>query len=106
MIKNIINYFFPKKDTQEYRFKVFKKFNKKHSKSLNKYFQDKYSDDERLLVFHLDVLTKAAFNLSFYDTYVTKEEIEKVVEFYNFDEYSKKYLSDLVDEMNKTRKKH
>ena len=67
------------------------------------YFKDKY-EDERMLVFQLDVLTKAAFNFSFYDTYVTKDEMEKVFEFYNFDEFSRNYLSNLVKEINKTRK--
>ena len=103
MINKIINFIFPKKDSQEYRFKVYKKYNNKNAKSLNKYFKDKY-DDERMLVFQLDVLTKAAFNFSFYDTYVTKDEMEKVFEFYNFDEFSRNYLSNLVKEINKTRK--
>ena len=103
MIKKIINFIFPNKDTQEYRFKVFKKYNKKYAKRLNSYFKDKY-EDERMLVFQLDVLTKAAFNLSFYDTYVTKDEMEKVFEFYNFDEFSRNYLSNLVKEINKTKK--
>ena len=103
MIKKIINFIFPNKDTQEYRFKVSKKYNKKYAKRLNSYFKDKY-EDERMLVFQLDVLTKAAFNFSFYDTYVTKDEMEKVFEFYNFDEFSRNYLSNLVKEINKTKK--
>ena len=104
MIKKLINYFFPNKNSQEYRFKIFQKYNKKNCKELNEYFKNKYQD-ERLLVFHLDILSKAAFNFSFYDTYVTNEEMENVFKFYNFDDFSKKYLNNLVNEINKTRKR-
>ena len=45
MINKIINFIFPKKDSQEYRFKVYKKYNNKNAKTLNKYFKDKYDDE-------------------------------------------------------------
>ena len=78
-------------------------YNKKNYKELNEYFKNKYQD-ERLLVFHLDILSKAAFNFSFYDTYVTNEEMENVFKFYNFDDFSK--TKDLYFYLGTTREFH